>query len=488
MNPKILIVEDEELLRRSLAENLSRNGFEVKVAESGKRAISIWKESSVDLLLLDVKLPGGIDGINVLEKVKQFDNNALVIMMTAYGEVEAAVQAMKLGAYDYINKPFMLEEMRMVLRKAIETRNLRDEVTYLRRQQRESWPNDNIISNHPKMRNVMSMIERVARTPRTSVLIQGESGTGKELIAQMIHNCSDRKQKPFVKIDCSTISEMLMESELFGHKRGAFTDAKEDKKGLFEHANGGTVFLDEIGEMKTSLQPKLLQVLETQTIRRVGDVRDIKVDVRVVAATNRDLYAMAQERTFREDLYYRLKVMFVELPPLRERTDDIIPLAEYFVRKFNQEFRKHISGLSCDANKSLLSWSWPGNIRELKNAIERAVILTDNNVIEPQHLPMEQYVDNSNNNNNGCKWETADNGRKKAVNNPDLEIDDMAPVNKQLFKIMDTADRPLEELEHSYIQCVLKKTGGNKSEAADILGISRSTLWQKLKKASANSV
>jgi DNA-binding NtrC family response regulator len=450
MNPRILIVEDEEALRLSLADSLSKNGFEVQVADTGEQAVKLWTQTNFDLILLDVKLPGGMDGIEVLERIRQLDQTVLVIMMTAYGEVETAVRAMKLGAYDYINKPFMLEEMRLVLRKAMETQSLRAEVAYLRRQQQERWKGQPLISQHVKMKQVFEVVERVAQTPRTSVLIQGESGTGKELIAQLIHNQSERRQKPFVKIDCSTISETLMESELFGHKRGSFTDAKEDKKGLFEHAHGGTVFLDEIGEMKPSLQPKLLQILETQTLRRVGDFRDIKVDVRVVAATNRDLHAMVQERTFREDLYYRLKVMLIELPPLREHSDDIIPLAEHFIHGFNREFRKNISSISPAARQMLMRYPWPGNVRELKNAIERAVILADGEVIEPQHLP--------------------------------LELDNHQTTKDELPHFMDFADKSLEELESSYIKCVLEKTQGNKSVAAEILGISRSTLWQKLKR------
>jgi DNA-binding NtrC family response regulator len=450
INPKLLIVEDEEILRLSLSESLSRNGFEVQLAESGKQAIKLWEQNGFDLILLDVKLPGGIDGIEVLERIREVDRSVLVIMMTAHADVEAAVRAMKLGAYDYINKPFLLDEMKLVLQKAMETRNLRAEVDYLRRQQRYWSGASPLISQHPKMKQVFEVVDRVAGTPRTSVLIQGESGTGKEIITQLIHNQSARRQKPFVKIDCSTISETLLDSELFGHKKGAFTDAKEDKKGLFEHANGGTVFLEEIGEMKLSLQPKLLQVLETQTLRRVGDLRDIKVDVRVVAATNRDLYAMVQERKFREDLYYRLKVMLIELPPIRERSEDIIPLAEHFINGFNREFRKNIKSITPSAQQMLSSYSWPGNVRELKNAIERAVILADGDTIEPKHLP--------------------------------LELNNRPVVSDGLPQLMDAADKSLEEMECSYIQCVLQKTQGNKSVAAEILGISRSTLWQKLKK------
>ncbi len=244
MKTRLLIVEDEETLRLSLAELLSKKGFEVQAVDSGEKAIKLWTHDNFDIILLDVRLPGGINGIEILEKIRQVDQAVLVIMMTAFGDVEAAVRAMKLGAYDYINKPFMIDEMILVLRKAMETRSLRDEVAYLRRQQQERGGGQPLISEHPKMKQVFEIVERVAATPRTSVLIQGESGTGKELIAQLIHNESERIKKPLVKIDCSTISETLMESELFGHKRGAFTDAKEDKKGLFEHANGGTVFLD----------------------------------------------------------------------------------------------------------------------------------------------------------------------------------------------------------------------------------------------------
>ncbi len=383
-----------------------------------------------------------MSGLEVLDKIKAGQPQLPIIMMTAYDDAATAVQAMKLGAYDYISKPFLLDEIRLVIQKALETQSLKEEVTYLRQRQRAQQVIPPFLGNSKVVRGVRNMIEMVSQTPRTSVLIQGESGSGKEVITNLIHYQSRRADKPLIKIDCSTIPETLLDTELFGHKKGTFTDAKEDRKGLFEQANGGTVFLDEIGEMKLMLQPKLLQVLETQTIRRVGDHRDIKIDVRIIAATNRNLHQMVQDGAFRQDLYYRLKVMVIEMPPLRERKEDILPLAEYFLQTFNREFKKQIMEITPPARELLLAYSWPGNVRELKNALERAVLLA-NSVVTPQQLP--------------------------------LELKDPPAAAGQ------SVDPSLEAMEKRHIKEVLEQAGGNKSKAAQLLQISRSTLWQKLK-------
>ena len=483
MPQRILIVEDETILRQSLAESLTRSGYEVQGVALGEEALKLMAEQDFDLLLLDVHLPG-MDGVQVLERVRQVDKQALVIMMTAFGEVEEAVKAMKLGAYDYIHKPFMLDEMRLVLKKAMETKELRHEVAYLRKQQQDHLGQQMYISRHPRMSQVYQMIDKVAQTPRTSVLIQGESGTGKEFIAQLIHQRSERKPKPMIKIDCSVIPETLLETELFGHKKGTFTDAREDKKGLFEHADGGTVFLDEIGEIKLSLQPKLLQILENQTFRRIGDFRDIKVDVRVVAATNRDLHKMVQERQFREDLYYRLKVMFIELPPLREHKEDITPLAQHFMANFSREFRKNVRNFSSRAQEMLINYDWPGNVRELKNALERAVILAEGESLEPKHLPLEV-----NHQSPSILVELVQ-GQSPVAENPAAPIPVCAgspggggtPESQVLSWLRAENGGSLEQIEEHYIRQILEKTRHNKTETAQILKISRSTLWQKLKK------
>ena len=441
MNQRLLIVEDEDLLCLSLQNGLQKSGYEVRRAACAEEAFQLMGEQVFDLMLLDIQLPG-MNGLEILDRVKAEQPQLPVIMMTAYGEVGVAVQAMKLGAYDYISKPFLLDEIRLVIQKALENQSLREEVDYLRRQAREQQAAPPLLGEGKRLRAVRKLINTVSATPRTAVLIQGESGVGKEVVARLIHHQSRRSDKPFIKIDCSTIPETLMDTELFGHRRGSFTDAKEDRKGLFEQANGGTVFLDEIGEMKLNLQPKLLQVLETQTVRRVGDSRDIKIDVRIIAATNRDLRRMVQERAFRQDLYYRLKVMLINMPPLRERREDILPLAQYFLGQFNREFKKNVRELGPRARRLLLDYPWPGNVRELKNAMERAVLLADS-LITPQHLP--------------------------------LELNDGSP------ELSGQYDLSLENLEKQHIKKVLAQVKGNRTKAAQLLKISRSTLWQKLK-------
>lgn len=442
MNNRLLIVEDEDTLRFSLNKSLTKNGYEVEEAACGNDAFQLMENQDFDLVLLDIRLPE-MNGLEILEKIKLSHPQLPIIMMTAYGDVEVAVRAMKLGAYDYINKPFMLDEIRLVIQKALETHSLKQEVAYLRKRERTQHPTPTFLGNSVQIQNVRNMVNMISQTPRTAVLIQGESGTGKEVIANLIHYQSQRANMPLIKIDCSTIPETLLDTELFGHKKGTFTDAKEDHKGLFEQANGGTVFLDEIGEMKLLLQPKLLQVLETQTIRRVGDCRDIKIDVRVIAATNRSLEQMIQEKTFREDLYYRLKVMLIKMPPLRERKEDILPLAYHFLEGFNREFKKTVKEFNHEAQKMISNYYWPGNVRELKNCMERAVIISDS-VITPQHLLLEQKLPAS--------------------------------------TINQASDLSLESIEEQHIRHVLEKVEGNKSQAAKLLQISRSTLWQKLKK------
>jgi two-component system response regulator AtoC len=385
---KILVVDDEHLIRWSLEQNLKKQGYEVFTAGSGEEALKVVREETPDLMLLDIQLPG-ISGLEVLEKVKETEEEIIVIMVTALGVLETAVKAMRMGAYDYINKPFNLDELGIVIRKALETSELKKEVAHLRSEQSRHYGISNLVGNSRHMKNVLAMVEKIAKSDASTVLIQGESGTGKELIAKAIHYESARADKPFMAINCAAVPETLLESELLGHEKGAFTDAKSQKKGLFELADGGTIFLDEIGDMDPGMQAKLLRVLEERTFRRVGGTRDIQVDVRIVSATNKDLLKAIEEKAFRNDLYYRIQVIPIFLPPLRERKEDIPSLTEHFIAYFNREFGKNVKGISKMAEKFLTEYSWPGNIRELKNIIERAIILENEETLLLEHLPQE---------------------------------------------------------------------------------------------------
>ena len=381
-NATVLVVDDEALVRWSLKERLSREGFNVLEAGTAASALEQIGET-VDLILLDYRLPDS-DGLVVLRKVKELYPDTLVILMTAHSTVENAVEAMKLGAFHYVNKPFNVDEVALLVDKALETSRLRREVKSLRSSAGREFGFDAIVGNSPTMQAVKSLLQRVAVSPASTVLLTGETGTGKDLAAKAIHYNSDRAGRPFVNITCSALPEQLLESELFGHERGAFTDARQQKRGLLETADGGTVFLDEIGEMTPALQAKLLRFLEEKTFKRVGGLHDIRVDVRVIAATHRDLDQAVREGKFREDLFYRLQVMPIHLPPLRERRGDVSLLASYFVDSYNREFKKKVRGISPEALRTIESYGWPGNIRELRNAIERTMLLSDTDWIKPE--------------------------------------------------------------------------------------------------------
>jgi len=385
---KILVVDDEQLIRWSLEQNLKKQGYDVLTAGSGEDALRLVRDELPDLVLLDVQLPG-INGLEVLEKVKEMDEDILVIMVTALGVLETAVKAMQMGAYDYINKPFNLDELAIVIRKALETGELKKEVAQIRSENSRKYGSKSLIGNSKHMKNVIAMVDKIAKSDASTVLVQGESGTGKELVAKAVHYESARAEKPFMAINCAAVPETLLESELMGHEKGAFTDAKGQKRGLFEMADGGTIFLDEIGDMDMGMQAKLLRVLEDRSFRRVGGTKDIQVDVRIVAATNKDLLKAIEEKTFRNDLYYRIQVIPIFLPPLRERKDDIIPLAQHFINYFNKEFGKTVNGISKMAEQFLVEYSWPGNVRELKNVLERIIILESDDTILLEHLPQE---------------------------------------------------------------------------------------------------
>ena len=387
-NTRILVVDDEHLIRWSLEQSLKKQGYDVITAASGEEAIRQVQEDAPALMLLDIQLPG-MDGLQVLEKVKELDDEIIVVMVTALGVLETAVKAMRLGAHDYINKPFNLDELSIIVKKALETRQLRKEVAHLRSAQESKFGIDNIIGESRHMKQVLDMVRKVAKSDASTVLIQGESGTGKELIARAIHMESARKDKPFMAINCAAVPETLLESELMGHEKGAFTDAKNQKQGLFEMTDGGTLFLDEIGDMEVGMQAKLLRVLEERTVRRVGGNKEIPVDVRIVSATNQELLKKIEDKTFRNDLYYRLQVIPIYLPPLRERRDDIMTLVDFFIRYYNREFGKAVAGVSKMARKFLEEYDWPGNVRELRNIIERAIILENEETLMLEHLPQE---------------------------------------------------------------------------------------------------
>lgn len=384
---KILVVDDEHLIRWSLEQNLKKQGYEVTTVGSGEDALRIVREDQPDLVLLDIQLPG-ISGLEVLEKIKEIDEDIIVIMVTAHGGLETAVTAMRIGAYDYLNKPFNLDEMAIVIRKALETSELRREVASLRSEHKRVGP-PNIIGSSHQMQDILAMMDKVAKSEAATVLVQGESGTGKELVAKWIHYKSSRADKPFMAINCAAVPSTLLESELFGHEKGAFTDAKATKKGLFELADGGTVFLDEIGDMEMGMQAKLLRFLEDRTFRRIGGAKVTAIDVRIISATNKDLIKAIETKEFRNDLYYRLQVIPIFLPSLRERREDIIPLAKHFIDTYKREFGKQVSSIEPKAERMLIEYNWPGNIRELKNVIERAIILGNQDMLAVEFLPLE---------------------------------------------------------------------------------------------------
>jgi two-component system response regulator AtoC len=465
MSYSVLVVDDEELTLRTVSRGLRQEGFDVFTAASGEDALRIFAEEKPDLTLLDIVLPG-IDGVEVLRRMKQADPAAIILMMSAYHMVDRAVEAMKAGAYDYLIKPFHLADMIATLHRAEEMLALRVRVRDDVEQARGRYDFGKVVTQNEATRRMLEIARKAAESEHTTILIEGESGTGKSVFAKAIHYASPRASMPLLELNCAALPDTLLESELFGFEPGAFTDARRRKEGLLERAHGGTLFLDEIATMSASVQAKLLKVLEESTFMRLGGTRPIKVNVRLIAATNANLKEAVAHGTFREDLYYRLNVVPLYIPPLRERKEDVVPLALELLQHFNRELKKKFTGFTPAAAELLQQYPWPGNIRELKNVIERTMILSAEGDIDAAALPEE----------------IRDYRRAGAFNNNPKEN---ASINDLEGVCVSGGVRtliPLRELEDQYIQEVLAATGNNKTQAARILGIHPTSLLRRLKK------
>jgi DNA-binding NtrC family response regulator len=442
MPKNILIVEDEETLRESLSRIFAREGYAVAVAESAEKALAMVDAELFDVIISDIILPG-MDGIEMLTKVRERIPDQLFVVVTAYASLDTSVKALRAGAYDYIMKPIIHEEIKQIVRNALRQKSLLSENTLLKREIGKEYDFSTVIGESPAIKSVLEEVKKVADA-RSSVLILGETGTGKELFARIIHHNSSRREGPFVAINCSAIPENLLETELFGHVRGAFTGAVAAKKGIFEEAEGGTVFLDEIGDMSMALQAKLLRVIEDQIIRPVGSTRGNKADLRFITATNKDLVAAVKSGAFREDLFYRINVITLRLPPLRERKDDVAALVKYFLGRYAGELGKSVRDVTPEAMEFLVQYEWTGNVRELQNVIERAILLTGGDMIEPEHLPVSMTGESS------------------------FVLDSF---NKQLS---------IEDYTKAFI--VRYQNDYSEQSLADLLGITRKSLWEKRKK------
>ncbi|MBN1255585.1 MAG: sigma-54-dependent Fis family transcriptional regulator [Deltaproteobacteria bacterium] len=440
----ILVVDDEEIVRESLLDWLREDGYQVEAAEDGFKALEKFGGQSWDITLIDLKMPK-MDGLELLGKIKENWPETQVIIITAYATVNTAVQAMKVGAYDYLVKPFNPEELSLLIKRLVESQSLIKEISYLRKELKKQYQFHDLISKCSKMQKVFDLANTIAKS-NSNVLILGESGTGKELLARAIHNESLRATGPFIPFSSVALTETLLESELFGHEKGAFTDAIAQKKGKFELAEGGTIFLDEIGDISPKLQLNLLRVLQEKEFTRVGGTKPIRVDVRIVAATNRDLKKAVDEGTFRNDLYYRLNVIFIELPPLREHKEDIPLLVHHFIEKCNIEMGEKAERISEDALNLLMAYDWPGNVRELENAIERAMVITKGKIIKTE----------------------------------DLHLSPQARKGKRTVSSSD--DKTIKSIEKKHITKILAENNWNIQKSAEQLGIDRVTLYNKIKK------
>jgi two-component system response regulator AtoC len=454
---KILVVDDEKMIRWSLGEALRGWGYEPIQAETASAGLAAFDADQPAAILLDINLPDG-SGLEVLRQIRHRQTDAVVIMITANVLVDETIAALRGGAYDFIGKPINLEELQVAIRNGIEAGRLRKEVSLFRRERAQQFNFAQIIGESPAMREMLALSHKVAESEVSSVLLQGESGTGKDLVAKAIHYHSSRADKPFVAINCAALPGTLIESELFGYEKGAFTDAKARKEGLFEQAEGGTLFLDEIGELELSLQAKLLRVLEEASFRRVGGLKDLPLDVRVIAASNRDLKTEGEAGRFRADLFYRLSVIQIDIPPLRERGDDVGLLAEHYITNFKNRLRKKIDGISSEALEAFSRYEWPGNVRELRNVIERAMILEDDETITTKYLPRGLTGDLHSNTQQLANGSAADRFR------------------------LPSEGISLDEVELSLVKQALQRSGGNQTKAAELLHISRDQLRYRMKK------
>ena len=454
---KLLVADDEQSMREFLDIMLKKEGYKVSLASNGEEVLKLAERDIFDLILMDIRMPK-LDGIAVLKKIKALSPETIVIMITAYASTDTAIRAMKEGAYDYVTKPFKVDEIKLIIRNALEKKNLQKENILLKQVVRDRYHFDNILGQSPKMLALYDLLEKVGPT-KTNILIAGESGTGKELVAKAIHYNSPRKDKPFVTLNCGAIPELLIESELFGHMRGAFTDAIATKKGLFEMADEGTIFLDEISELPLLMQVKLLRVLQDKEFKRVGGTEDIRVDVRIMSATNKDLEEAVTEKRFREDLFYRLNVIQIKLPPLRDRREDISLLTMHFLKKYSEELNKHITGISPETLRILLNYDYPGNVRELQNIIERAVALESTQELTPQNL--SSYLD-----------------QQPSLKKGSIDLD---IPNEGL-----DLERVVEELERNLLLKALDRTKGIKKKAAELLHINFRSMRYRLEKYGLN--
>ncbi len=452
--PSILVIDDKDSMRTMLSQTLSDEGYQVDVVEAGNKALDLARLKNYDVALTDLKMPA-MDGLEVLTGLKEIDNDIAVIIMTAYGTVETAVEAMKKGAFDFITKPFDPDHLTVLVQRALENRRLLAENSLLREELAQNLGFSEIIGQNEKMKEVSRLIQKVAGSD-TSVLLLGESGTGKELFARAIHNLSNRRDKSYVAINCAAIPSELLENELFGSEKGAFTSSVSRKMGKFEIANNGTIFLDEIGDLDIALQAKLLRVLQQKSFERLGGNKTVNVDVRVIAATNMDLNEMIRKKQFREDLYYRLSVFPITIPPLRERSDDIQPLADYFIGRYCREMKKPSKSLSRESVAILQKYHWPGNVRELENTIERAIILAEGKKINPEHMAV------------------------RLRSTDEIRLREGAGLKE-------IGAHAQMQAERSAIIRVLKQVRGNKRKCAEVLKIDYTTLFDKLKKYEVDS-
>ena len=461
---RILVVDDEKLVCWSLSEMLTEAGFEVETALTGADARALFESFQPEMVLLDVRLPDA-NGIELLSEFKSHDEDVVVVMITAYADADSAVNALKIGADDYIGKPFDLDNIKHVVNKSFEKKKLRNEVDHFRRELRKKYDYDNLIGNSPQIIDVFKMIKVCAQTDAKIVLVLGESGTGKQLVARAIHYHSARTDAPFIETNCAAIPENLLENELFGHEKGAFTDASRKHKGMFESAEGGSVFLDEIGDMPLAMQAKVLKIIDSNKFRRLGGDKDLDTDVRLITATNQDLQQMVKEKKFRGDLFYRLNVMTIQIPPLRDRKDDIPSLVNYFIERLNEEYGRSVEGISPEALDCLAAYDWPGNVRELRNAVERAMMLEEGRMLSSQLFKQQLAI--------------AGNGAPSAVHQP---VSTQGAGAGDGYITLPPDGISLEDVETQLIRQAMERFDGNQTQAAKCLHMSRDTLRYRIKK------